>query len=138
MIRGINQEHVPYVLEDDRSSPLSEQTVFWIKPKTGHDSNKTMQRYIGATKENARKGTRDVNVGKLDNADIEEFLAICKKVENYGFPKEHPMYNDGKPQTLDTPEGLIEVVRTISADHLQEVFEVATNINKLTDGAKKN
>jgi|SRR5690606_5510102 len=138
MIRGVSKTYIPYVLEDDRASSIDEQTVFWIRPKTGHDSNKTMQRYIGASKENVRKGTRDINVNKLDTADIEEFLAICSKVENYGFPSDHPKYNDGKATPLlESPEDLVEVVKTLSADHLQEIFEVANNINKLTEGARK-
>jgi hypothetical protein len=138
-LRGVTSEYIPYVPEDDRSSPLNEQTIFWIKPKTGHDSNKTMQRYIGATKENTRKGIREVNVIKLDTADQEEFMSICNKVENYIFPKSSHLHNEGKiHKSLEKPEELIEVVKTLSADHLQEIFEVANNLNKLTDGAKKN
>lgn len=138
MIRGVEKTAIPYILEDDRTAPLKEQTVFWITPKTGHDSNRSLQRYA-ATGREGRKGYRELNVGKLDSADQEEFLAICNKVEVFGFPKSHSMHNGGKAhELLETKEDLIEVVRVLSADHLAEIFEVANNLNKLEDGRKKD
>lgn len=137
MIRGVEKTAIPYVLEDDRTSPVKEQTIFWITPKTGHDSNRSLQRYA-ATGREGRKGYRELNVGKLDSADQEEFLAICDKVEVFAFPKSHSMYNNGQPHLLlEKKEELVEVVRVLSADHLAEIFEVANNLNKLEDGRKK-
>lgn len=137
MIKGVEKTAIPYVLEDDRTSPVNEQTVFWITPKTGHDSNRSLQRYA-ATGREGRKGYRELNVTKLDSADQEEFLQICNKVEYFGFPRSHSMYNDGKPHAiLEKKEELVEVVRVLSADHLAEIFEVANNLNKLEEGRKK-
>ena len=140
MIRGVEQTLIPYVLEDDRSNPTADQTVFHIKPKTGHDQNKTVQRYAPAFKEN-RKGGREVNPIKMDIADQEEFIYVVKKVENYGLPVAHSMYKDFKEGVIDDTEDpsiLKEIARTLSADHLAEILEVSNNMSKLTEGAKKN
>jgi len=140
MIRGVEQTLIPYVLEDDRSQPIAEQTTFWIQPKTGHDQNKTVQRYAPAFKEN-RKGGREVNPTKMDIADQEEFIYVVKKVELYGFPKSHVMAKDlenGVIKSTDDPAVLKEIARTLSADHLAEILEVSNNMSKLTEGAKKN
>lgn len=140
MIKGVEQTVVPYVLEDDRANPVSEQTIFWIKPKTGHDQNKTVQRYAPAFKEN-RKGGREVNPIKMDIADQEEFIYVVRKVENYGFPESNSMFKDfdkGILVSSDDPNVLKEVARTLSADHLSEILEVSNNMSKLTEGAKKN
>jgi hypothetical protein len=138
MIKGINKKSIQYVLEDDRNSPLDQQTVFSIRPKTGHDSNQTLQRYAAAAKE-GRGGKREINVNKLDSADVEEFLNIVEKVENYGFPEGNKFYNDGQPQTFEgsEKEKMIEVVNTLSSDYLQEVFEAANNLSRLKEGQKK-
>lgn len=140
MIRGVEQTLIPYVLEDDRPSPIAEQTVFHIKPKTGHDQNRTVQRYAGAFKEN-RKGGREVNPTKMDVADQEEFIYVVKKVQLYGFPEGHSMYKDfeeGIVVETEDPTILKEIARTLSADHLAEILEVSNNMSKLTEGAKKN
>jgi hypothetical protein len=142
MIRAVESKAIPYVLEDDRESPLNDQTVFWIRPKTGADNNKTLQRYSLATKEN-RKGFREIDPRKMNIADQEEFLSVVERVENFGFNKENPMYaqfekEEGIVKDSTEPAVLKEIVRSLSADYLAEVLEVSNNISKLTEGAKKN
>jgi hypothetical protein len=137
MIKGVSKQEIPYVLEDDRGSELKDQTVFWITPKTGHDANKTMQRYAGAFRD-GRKGKREVDVSKLNAADQDEFLSVCKKVEHYQFPADHELYQNGKIyDVLESNAELMEVAKTLSADYLQEIFEVANNNSKLIEGKKK-
>lgn len=137
MIKGVEKKAIPYVLEDDRMNSVDEQTIFWINPKTGHDSNRTLQRYAGASKD-GRKGYRELNVGKLDSADIEEFLSVCTKVEKYVFSSDNQFHADGKVyDVIEDPVMLTEVARTLSSDYLSEVFEVSNNINRLKEGQKK-
>ena len=81
-LRGVTKDPVAFIPESERME--LNPTTFHIRPKTGHDANKTMARYAGASKD-GRKGYRELNVGKLDNADVEEFLDICHKVENFYF-----------------------------------------------------
>lgn len=141
MIRGVNNQiYIPYVLEDDRGNPVSDQTVFHIRAKTGEDNNKTLRRYSSTYKDN-RKGGRDVDDRKLNAADVDEFVSVCSKVENYGFPEGHKLYTDenkGVFKVIESKEELVEVARTLSSDHLAEVFEAANNISKLTEGQKKS
>lgn len=140
-IQGVsNKTFIPYVLEDDRTS--STPTIFHIRPKTGHDNNKTVQRYAQTAKEN-RKGYREIDVNKLDVADMEEFIYICNKVENYIYPEDHPSYKekDGVAQVVKLIEeeaNLREVAKTLGADHLAEVLEVSNNLGKLKTGEKKS
>lgn len=140
-IRGATKKPLPFVLEDDQSNPENEQTIFWISPKKGHDANETMRRYAAAGRD-GRKGYRELSVRKLDAADIEEFLAIVYKVENYIFSEDmaDKYWKDGKETgvTLDTPVGLADVCRDLSSDHLIEIIEVANNVSKLTDYQKKS
>ena len=137
VVKGVNKKAIPYVLEEDRANPITEQTVFWIKPKTGHDNNLTLQRYAGASKE-TRKG-REINVSRLDAADQEDFLHSVEKVENFIYSEESEYYDSGKIYKEITDKAqLKEVARCLSADNLSEVLEVSNNISKLTEGAKKN
>lgn len=139
MIRGVEKKAIPYILEDDRSNPVEVQTVFWITPKTGEDNNQTLRRYASTYKDN-RKGAREVDARKLNTADSEEFLALVERVENYGFPKDHALYNKEQDPVKEITDKiqLMEVARTLSADYLAEIFEAANNLTKLTEGAKKN
>lgn len=133
MITGVNKKPVPYVLEDDRNSPLNEQTVFWITPKKGHDANETLRRYAGAGRD-GRKGYRELNTAKLDAADIEEFLSCVSRVQNFKLAEEE----GGKVLTDITAEGdLKQVCRSLSPDHLNEIFDAANNQTHLKAGEKK-
>jgi hypothetical protein len=130
-IKGVSRQPVPYVPEEDRMSPFKEQTVFWIKPKTGHEANQTMARYAAAGRD-GRKGYRDLNVSKLDNADVEEFLAICDKVENFIFA------GKAKMETVQDKAGLVQVVNELSSDVLIEIMDASNNLSTLEAGAKKD
>lgn len=139
MIKGVSKKAIPYVLEDDRESPDKEQTVFWIKPKTGEDNNKTLARYGQASKE-TRKG-REINVTKLNIADLEEFTSVVERVELYQFPEDSTVYKDfdnGVVNSTEDSSVLKEIARTLSADHLGEILEVSNNLSRLTAGAKKS
>jgi len=138
MISGVENKTYPLVLEDDRECLAGEQTIFHIKPKTGHDANKSLQRYAAASRD-GRGGRRELNVSRLNTADLEEFLTVCKKVENYIFPSQSKFSLKGKPTAvIESREELEEVARTLSADHLAEIFEAANNMSKLSDSSKKD
>lgn len=134
-IRGITKDPVAYVPEAERTE--QEPTVFWIRPKTGHDANKTMARYASASKD-GRKGYRELNVTKLDNADIEEFLDIVIKVENFYFSNN---WDDEDPNKLvkliDTPDRLKKVCMDLPSDVLIEIFDASNNFSQLKAGEKK-
>lgn len=84
MARGIDTTQArEYILEDDRSLPKEEQTVFWIKPKDGAAANRTTARYLKTIEET--RGRRELNVSASNAADIEEFCDVVEKVENFAF-----------------------------------------------------
>ena len=136
-MQGISRKPVPYVPEDDRSSPLDEQVVFWIQPKRGKEANISLARYAGAGKDD-RKGYRKISTNKLDNADLEEFISIVSKVENYQFAPDNPRCEEGVLEELTTQIDLRTVCEEISADVLAEIFEASSNISVLRAGEKKS
>ena len=49
-IKGVSKKAVAYIPEEERTVKEN-QTVVWIKPKTGHQANVTMARYAAAGKD---------------------------------------------------------------------------------------
>jgi hypothetical protein len=136
-IRGVSRQSVPYIPEEERESKEN-QTVIWIKPKTGHQANVSMSRYASAGRD-GRKGYRELNVTKLDNADTQEFLDIVMKIENYYFSDQFPdLEKQGLFTTIEDPETLKRVAQDVSSDLLLEIMEVANNLSRLSEGEKKS
>ena len=136
-IRGVSRKTVAFVPEEERSVK-EDQTVIHIRPKTGHQANVTMARYAASGRD-GRKGYRELNVTKLDNADIAEFLDIVIKVENFYFSDQFPdLEKQGLHREIDSPELLKKVAIDISADLLLEIFEAANNVSVLRAGEKKS
>lgn len=136
-IKGVSREPIAFVPEEERSAK-KDQTVFWIKPKSGHEANISMARYASAGRD-GRKGYRELNVTKLDNADIQEFLDTVTKVENYIFSSAFQELQSKKIiKVIDDEETLRKVAIDVPADILVEVFEAANNLSILKAGEKKN
>lgn len=137
MIAGVSKKPVPYVIEDDRKSPVSQQTVFWIVPKKGHDANETLRRYAAAGRD-GRKGYRELSTSRLDQADVDEFLDICIKVENFKFSDDFPdLSKQGVIKVIEDSATLSALCKDLSVDHLLEIMDAANNISHLMMGEKK-
>jgi hypothetical protein len=148
-MRGITLEPVPYILEDDRGKKdKNEQTVFWVKPKTHHEANKTLSRYSAAGRE-GRSGYRDLHSGKLDSADTAEWLNTVTKIENFWFPNSFFADNEkSKPDIKDTDESMVkildqewilkEALNFMPAGAVNEIWDVAVDNSKLREGEKKS
>lgn len=136
-IRGVSKKPIPYIPEEERTV-TEDQTVIWIQPKTGHQANQTMARYASARRD-GRKGYTELSVRKLDNADVEEFLTIVTKIENYQFSDNFPkLAGQGLIKEIVDEETLRKVAMDISADILVEIMEAANNMSILTAGEKKS
>lgn len=143
MIKGVPTDMVPYVLEDERATDthdeegnLEPKTIFWIRPKTGHDANETLAAYAAASKDD-RKGYRQLNVQKLNVADVEQFVKVVGKVENYQFSSRFPrLAEQGAMESVEDPEVLKCLARDISPDYLMELFDAANNTQMLLAGSK--
>jgi len=137
-LRGISSKaSVPYVPEDDRSSPPEEQTVFWIKPKKFGDGNRTASRYMGCEKAITRKGFREVDPNRLKQADIEEFLDTVVKVENWIFSEDHPNGGVIIP-VIEDPSDLKQVCMDMSNDLFNEIIDASNDMSRLRAGEKKS
>lgn len=157
MARGLSNEAVPYILERERGLESKEQSVFWIKPKKGHDANVTTQAYLRAFKERDN-GERDLDVNAADQADVVNFKHVVKKIENFVFSDEyygkHPavkesaqpvdIFENGENvQVLAVPvierEDLIaDVCKELSSEDLRDITEASNKVSKLREGTKKS
>lgn len=137
MIEGTSPASVPYVPEEERGV-TEKQTVFWIKPKTGHDSNQSLSVYAACGKDNSRTGFRELSVRKLDSADVSQWVQLVERVEWYMFSERFPDLRAQGPFESITDEGTIsKVALDISSDLLIEVFEASNNAQRLLAGQKK-
>jgi len=136
VITGAPPTAIPYVPEEDRTA-TEKQTVFWIKPKTGHEANEALANYAGAGRD-GRNGYRELSVRKLNTADAEQFVATVEKVEWYLFTTRYQDLHDHGPFEAITDEAtLVKVGMDLSSDTLIEVFEASNNIQRLNAGRKK-
>lgn len=159
MARGISKtELVPYVLEGDRGLDEKEQTVFYIKPKTGHESNVQTKMYMKAITEKP-DGSKDMDVSQTDAADIANFKVTVRKIENYAFPQEEyenkkamresaiekELVDDlGNKETIwfteeiTDPVMIEKVAKTLPSKALRELTQVSEDMSKLKEGEKKD
>ena len=136
MITAVERKTVPFVLEEDRASDPTEQTIFWIMPKRSHEANITLSRY-GSTSKDGRQGYRDFSVKKLDNADIDEFISLVERVERYQLASDSNFlgqFTDGVINDTIDKMILTEIVRSMSSAHLTEIFDAAGDTFKLEQG----
>jgi len=137
MITGVSNKPMPYVPESERTA-TEMQTVVWIKAKTAADSNRMLAEYAGAGRD-GRKGYRDLNTRKLDNADINQFLAVVAKWEWYQFSDRFPeLAKQGPLESVTDEATLTKICMDISSDLLIEIFEASNDISQLTTGQKKD
>jgi|TARA_Y100000310_G_C20144697_1_gene561882 hypothetical protein len=135
-IQGVSRQAIPFVPEEERMVK-EDQSVIWIKPKTGHAANVTMSRYASAGRD-GRKGYRELNVTKLDNADLQEFIDVVVKWENYYFSDQFPdLHKQGLFVLVEDEPTLRKIAMDLSADLLIEIMEAANNISILKAGEKK-
>lgn len=159
MARGISKSDViPYILESDRGLDKKEQTIFYVRPKRGHESNVQTKMYMKAINEKA-DGTRDLDVKKTDAADIANFKVTIEKVENYAFPQGYyeereALKKDAVKRTLKDDMGneeevyfskevtdgvmLEKIARTLPSSALREITQVSEDISRLKEGEKKD
>ena len=136
MIQGANPTAIPYVPEEERSV-TEQQTVFWIRPKTGHEANQTLAAYAGAGRD-GRKGYRELSVRRLDTADVEQFLATVEKVEWFLFSDRYPdLKAQGGMAEINDEATMSKVAVDLSSDLLIEIFEASNNMQQLMAGQKK-
>jgi|GEM_PF-5595864 len=152
MARGISTEPIPYVLEADRGLRSEEQTVFYIKPRSGHDENYITKQYLNAYIEKDDK--RDLDVRAADAADVSTFKKLVSKVENFAFSDEyyekHPAMKekaivvklaDGEEalfvSLIDSVDGIADVCHELDSASLREIISVSRDYSKLEEGQKK-
>jgi len=152
MARGL-PKLVKYVLEEDRNLPEAEQTVWFIKPKTLHESNETTKHYLKSVKRSG-EDIKDLDVEQADIADIASFKISVKRIENYAFPDfyydEHEAIKkqaneveavDGNTYfyvpVIESDALLTDVCKSLDPRSLKEIADAANDYSKLKEGLKK-
>ena len=130
-MRGVTREAMPYVCEADRDLPENEQTTFWLIQKNNKMQNESIRRYARASSE-GRGGAREFDDRKLSAADIEEFQAVCTKVENYCWSEEY--LKNHSNASVDENGFQAEM----PAGALSEVFDAVNNPVRLGNAGKKS
>lgn len=131
-IKGVDiTKYYPYVPECDRHCEEKEQTRFYIRPKTVRDTDRTFAKYSKGIKETPR-GIREINPEKIFLADMDDFVSICQKVENF-------MWSSGEISTLvETEEQLMNLFRELPNEIAQEVLSVSSEWSKMGEVEKKD
>ena len=143
-MRAISNEAIAYVCEMDRDEKPEYKTVFWIRPKTYREVNRAMKRYGGTFRED-QKGFKDYDNHKLNTADQSEWTDVVVKIENFAFDKKyydaHPdvkeqANKDGFIKVIEADHLKTDVLDSLSANIVNEIWRASADISMLRDGEK--
>lgn len=133
MIRGISKDDIlRYVPECERDLLPEEQTVFWIRPRTGADANAVLSKYSPAMKDEAG-GRRSMDVQRMNSADLSNFLTAVQKVENFLFAGE-----ESPTAEIQEEDGLTRIWKQLEANILTEVLNASADFSRLRREQKKS
>jgi len=136
MARGQSRKAQPYILEADYSAPEEERTVFWLRPYKGLDAGAIYSRYARA--ERLRGNRKEIDARTWKKADIESWLQIVEKVENFLFSEDYPdLHKQGWIPEISDPDGLIRVAEDLAFDDFQEIIDAASRLNQVSVVARK-
>lgn len=126
---------IRYVPEFDRNNFIDPFAV-WIRPKDAEAANKTLKRYAEISRE--RKGTREINLHKLNAGDIAEWSDLVVRIENYRFSNQFPELRErGVIKEITDWDEIRMVFKDIENSITIEVFDAATD-KVLLDAGSKN
>ena len=143
-MRAISNEAIAYVCEMDRDEKPEYKTVFWIRPKTYREVNRAMKRY-GRTFTEDGKGFKDYDNHRLNTADQSEWTDVVVKIENFAFDKKyydaHPdvkeqANKDGFIKVIEADHLKTDVLDSLSANIVNEIWRASADISMLRDGEK--
>lgn len=154
MARGVINEAIPFILETDRELKEEEQTVWWLKMRSSKDVNKVVTQFAAAERI-GRGGFRDLDEGRYNKADLNTFLSVVEKVENFVFaipsPEDvHRKYEqDGQGEVFDADDrrwirvkliediSLKDVWKSISLQDMNDILAASNDYNRLSESSKK-
>jgi len=137
MARGQSKKAQPYTLESDLELPEEERTTFWLRPYKGLDAGKIMSRYARA--ERLGRGNRkEIDARAWRKADIESWLQIVEKVDNFHFSEDYPdLHKQGWIAEISDQDALVRVAEDLSFDYFNEIVDAASKLNQVSVAARK-
>jgi len=127
--KGIKKA-IPYIPEIERGTDTP--TVFWIKPKNMGGTYKTLELYSKGVDTN--RNIRKIHPTKMFEADIQDFLSFCEKVENYQFSDDFSELAAKGLITIEDAATFRLLVQDLDPTVFQEVQNATTNWEMLTQG----
>ena len=117
--------------------PEGERTTFWLRPYKGLDAGKIMSRYARA--ERLGRGNRkEIDARAWRKADIESWLQIVEKVENFHFSEDYPdLHKQGWIAEISDQDALVRVAEDLSFDYFNEIVDAASKLNQVSVAARK-
>ena len=123
---------IPYIPEAERSS--DQPTIFWIVPKNMKGTYQSLERFSKGANMSG-KGQRTINPEKMAQADVEDFLTFCKKVENYSFgPDFSDLENKGVISIIEDENTLRLMYVDLDPTIFQEIQNASANWEMLGQG----
>lgn len=142
-IKGLQRENdgsreilsVEYILERERDNLINPMTIF-IRPKDTAAANRTLKAYGETSRD--RKGSKQFNVSKLNNADLDEWITVVSRIDNYEFSNQFPdLEKHGVMKNITDVDVLKKVLVDLTNDIVNEVFDAASDTSLLDAGTKK-
>jgi hypothetical protein len=121
---------VPFIPEMERD--VENPTIFWLYPKNMKGTYKSLERFSRANSGN--RGSRTLNPVKMVEADQDDFVSFCEKVENYQFSEEISELSKRGMATFTEKSELKLIVEDIDPQVFQEVQNATANWDLLEKG----
>jgi len=121
---------VPYIPEVERDTV--QPTIFWLFPKNMKGTYKSLSLYVKANPQIQGKGNKELNDTKMMEADEQDFLLHCDKVENYQFGEDFPELSaKGIIAEITDAKILTLIPSDINPQIIQEVQQAMSNWENL-------
>lgn len=123
---------VPYIPEVERG--IDVPTIFWIFPKNMQGTYQSLELYSKAAVTTGR-GNRTINPRKMFEADVQDFLSFCEKVQNYEFSNDFSdLQSKGLMALIEDEATRRLIVSDIDPQVFQEVQNAASDWDRLEKG----
>lgn len=155
MAKGVVGEPIGYILESDLELPKEQQTIWYLRMRSSRDVTKAIVNFSKAERI-GRGGKRELSEEQYNKADLNTFVSVVERVENFFFavPSKkdlHEKYKgkggvqihsdeDGR-DWIKVPviegEDLVDIWEVVSVRDMNELLEASNDYNKLSEASKK-
>lgn len=136
-MRGISSEPKKYILKADRKLPKKEQTIWWLKPLKTVESTSVTVGILNARQEDEETGDVSWDESKYQSVELDQFLKIVAKVENYYMSPDNPKFHKDGFRDYEGKQTLTAVYEDLTMSACSELLQAASG-NELTEEEQAN